>query len=151
MLRGLTEHLTFTTLVAATRSRLLWILADKYHNLTAWERVSALAWTHAHVQLHHLRTKPDEAQLFQTLANRLIYADPSLRPAGKLMQMNSLNVGSLWRYGVSGDRPIVLLRVSEPEERGIVEQLLRAHEYWRIKGLAVDLSDPERERTVLCQ
>lgn len=33
----------------------------------------------------------------------------------------------------------MLLRVSEPEERGIVEQLLRAHEYWRIKGLAVDL------------
>ncbi len=91
------------------------------------------------MQLHHLRTKPDEAQLFQMLANRLIYGDPSLRPAGKLMQMNGLSVGSLWRYGISGDRPIVLLRVTEPEERGIVEQLLRAHEYWRIKGLAVDL------------
>ncbi len=135
---GATEHLTFTTLVAATRQAAV-ELTDKYHNLTAWERVSALAWTHAHVQLHHLRTKPDEAQLFQTLANRLIYADPSLRPAGKLMQMNTLNVGSLWRYGISGDRPILLLRVSEAEDRGIVEQLLRAHEYWQIKGLAVDL------------
>ena len=135
---GATEHLTFTTLVAATRQGAV-DLTDKYHNLTAWERVSALAWTHAHVQLHHLRTKPDEAQLFQTLANRLIYGDPSLRPAGKLMQMNSLHVGNLWRYGISGDRPIVLLRVTEPEQRGIVDQLLRAHEYWRIKGLAVDL------------
>jgi cyclic beta-1,2-glucan synthetase len=135
---GATEHLTFTTLVAGSRQAAA-DLADKYHNLTAWERVSALAWTHAHVQLHHLRTKPDEAQLFQMLANRLIYADPSLRPSGKLMQMNTLNVTGLWRYGISGDRPIVLLRVSEPEDRGIVEQLLRAHEYWRIKGLAVDL------------
>lgn len=135
---GATEHLTVTTLVAASR-QVAADLADKYHNITAWERVSALAWTHAHVQLHHLRTKPDEAQLFQMLANRLIYADPSLRPAGKLMQMNTLNVTRLWRYGISGDRPIVLLRVSEPEDRGIVEQLLRAHEYWQIKGLAVDL------------
>ncbi|OQW69772.1 MAG: phosphorylase [Proteobacteria bacterium ST_bin11] len=135
---GATEHLTFTTLVAASRQAAA-DLTDKYHNLMAWERVSALAWTHAHVQLHHLRTKPDEAQLFQMLANRLLYADPSLRPAGKFLQMNALNVTSLWRYGISGDRPILLLRVGEPENRGIVEQLLRAHEYWRIKGLVVDL------------
>ena len=50
-----------------------------------------------------------------------------------------MNVTGLWRHGISGDRPIVLLRVKEPEDRLIVEQLLRAHEYWRMKGLAVDL------------
>ena len=135
---GATVHLTFTTLAASSRQQVE-ELADKYHNAASWERVSALAWTHAQVQLHHLRTKPEEAQLFQSLANKLIYTDPSLRPPGKLMQMNTLNVTSLWRYGISGDRPIILLRVKELEDRRIVEQLLRAHEYWRIKGLNVDL------------
>ena len=135
---GATEHVTFTTLVGASR-QVVEDLADKYHNVAAFERVSALAWTHAHVQLHYLRTRPDEAQLFQDLANRLLYADPWLRPSGKLMQMNTLNVTGLWRHGISGDRPIVLLRVTETEDRTIVEQLLRAHEYWRMKGLAVDL------------
>jgi len=135
---GATEHVTFTTLVAASRQAAE-ELADKYHNVVAFERVSAMAWTYAHVQLHHLRTRPDEAQLFQDLANRLLYIDPSLRSAGKLMQMNTLNVSGLWRYGISGDRPIVLLRVTEFEDRTMVEQLLRAHEYWRMKGLAVDL------------
>ncbi|MEQ1528271.1 MAG: glucoamylase family protein [Methylococcales bacterium] len=135
---GATEHLTFTTLVAETREAVQ-ELADKYHNLAVWERVSALAWTHAQVQLHYLRTKPDEALLFQNLANRLIFADPSLRPFGKLMQLNTMNVTGLWRYGISGDRPIALLRVTDPEDRPIVDQLLRAHEYWCIKGLAIDL------------
>ncbi|TAL47261.1 MAG: phosphorylase, partial [Methylovulum sp.] len=135
---GATRHVTFTTLVATTRQAVE-ELADKYRNVAAFERVSAMAWTHAHVQLHHLRTKPDEAQLFQDLANRLLYTDPSLRSAGKLMQTNTLNVTGLWRYGISGDRPIVLLRVTEYEDRALVEQLLRAHEYWRMKGLAVDL------------
>jgi len=135
---GATEHVTFTTLVAASRQAVE-ELADKYHNVATFDRVSALAWTHAHVQLHFLRTKPDEAQLFQDLANRLLYADPWLRPSSKLMQMNTLNVTGLWRHGISGDRPIVLLRVMELEDRTIVEQLLRAHEYWRMKGLAVDL------------
>ena len=135
---GTTEHLTFTTLVADSRQKAE-DLADKYHNMAAWDRVSSLAWTHAHVQLHHLRTKPDEAQLFQYLANRLLYADPSLRPSSKSMLMNSLNVTGLWRHGISGDRPIVLLRVTESEDRTLPDQLLRAHEYWRMKGLAVDL------------
>ncbi|MDD4915000.1 MAG: glucoamylase family protein [Methylococcales bacterium] len=135
---GGTEHLSFITLAASSRQAVEELL-DKYHNLAAWERVSALAWTHAQVQLHHLHAKPEEAQLFQHLANRLIYVDSSLRPSDKLMQTNSLNVTSLWRYGISGDRPILLLRVKEFEDRRIVEQLLRAHEYWRIKGLRVDL------------
>jgi cyclic beta-1,2-glucan synthetase len=135
---GATEHITFTTLVAATRQAVE-DAVDKYHNVSTFERVSAMAWTYAHVQLHHLRTRPDEAQLFQDLASRLLYSDPSLRPAAKLIQMSTLSLNSLWRYGISGDRPIVLLRVMELEERTLVEQLLRAYEYWRMKGLIVDL------------
>jgi cyclic beta-1,2-glucan synthetase len=135
---GTTEHLTFTTLVANSRQQIV-EMAEKYHNLSAFERISAMAWTNAHVQLHYLRTKPDEAQLFQDLANRLVYSDPSLRASNTLMRMNNLNVTGLWRQGISGDKPIVVVRISEPEDRSIVEHLLRAHEYWRMKGLAVDL------------
>ncbi|MCX7099708.1 MAG: phosphorylase [Methylococcales bacterium] len=135
---GGTEHITFTTLVATSREAVE-DAVDKYHNVSTFERVSSLAWTHAHVQLHYLRTTPDEAQLFQDLASRLVYADPWLRPSSKFIQMNTLSVTGLWRQGISGDRPIVLLRVTEPDDRRLVEQLLRAHEYWRMKGLAVDL------------
>ncbi len=135
---GATAHVTFTTLVAASRQTVE-DMADKYHNMDAFGRVSSLAWTHAQVQLHFLRTKPDEAQLFQDLASRLLYSDPWLRASRQLMHMNTLNVTGLWRHGISGDRPIVLLRVKEAEDRAIVEQLLRAHEYWRMKNLAVDL------------
>ncbi|MFA5982629.1 MAG: glucoamylase family protein [Methylococcaceae bacterium] len=135
---GGTERVTFTTLAADSREAIV-NAADKYHNSAIFERISSMAWTHAHVQLHHLRTKPDEAQLFQELANHLIFTDPTLRASGKLMQLNNQNVTGLWRHGISGDRPIVLLSIKEPEDRAIVEQLLRAYEYWHIKGLAVDL------------
>ncbi len=135
---GETVHLTFTTLVAPSRLAVE-DLVDKYHNVATFERVSDLAWTHAHIQLRHLRIKPDEAHLFQALANRLLYADPSLRASNELMQMNQLNVTGLWRLSISGDRPIVLLRLSSIEDRDIADQLLRAHEYWRMKRLSVDL------------
>ena len=41
--------------------------------------------------------------------------------------------------GISGDLPIVLLRIDDIEDLDIVRQLLQAHEYWRMKQLAVDL------------
>jgi len=135
---GSTVHATFTTLVASSRQAVE-DLADKYHNTATFDRVSDLAWTHAHIQLRHLRINPDEAQLFQALANRLLYADPSLRTDSKLMHMNRLNVTGLWRFSISGDRPIVLLRIATADDRSIADQLLRAHEYWRMKRLSVDL------------
>jgi cyclic beta-1,2-glucan synthetase len=42
-------------------------------------------------------------------------------------------------HGISGDLPIVLVRIDDAEDSAIVRQLLRAHEYWRMKRLAVDL------------
>ena len=82
---------------------------------------------------------PDEAHLFQHLASRILYSDPALRPAPDVLRRNTAGPSALWAHGISGDLPIVLVRIDEPEDRGIVRQLLRAHEYWRMKGLAVDL------------
>ena len=41
--------------------------------------------------------------------------------------------------GISGDLPIVLLRIADIEDLDIVRQLLQAHEYWRMKQFPVDL------------
>ncbi len=52
---------------------------------------------------------------------------------------NRRGASGLWPHGISGDLPIVLVRIDEVEDLDIVRQLLRAHEYWRLKVLDVDL------------
>jgi cyclic beta-1,2-glucan synthetase len=136
--QGATVRLAFTTLVAPTRDEALQ-LAEKYRQPATFERESSLAWTQAQVQLHHLRITQDEAHLFQRLANRLLHTDPSLRSAPQVLAGNQLGASGLWPYGISGDLPIALVRIERDEERDIVRQLLRAHEYWNMKGLAADL------------
>ncbi|HKD18735.1 MAG TPA: phosphorylase, partial [Thermoanaerobaculia bacterium] len=112
---------------------------DRCRDPSIFERTVALAWTQAQVELGQLRVSADEAHLFQRLATRLLYSDPTLRaPSGVLMR-NRRGASALWPYGISGDRPIVLLRIDQAEDREIFAQLLRAHEYWRQKGLIVDL------------
>ncbi len=135
---GKTVRVAFSTLVGATRAEVL-DLADKYHDVTTFERAATLAWTQAQVQLHHLGIGPDEAHLFQILGGSILYSDRTLRAAPEIIQRQVGGVATLWALSISGDLPIVLVEIDEADDIGIVRQLLRAHEYWRMKGLAVDL------------
>jgi cyclic beta-1,2-glucan synthetase len=135
---GKTVRVMFSTMTATSREDIV-SLADKYHDPATYERSSTLAWMHAQVQLHHFGIDAAEANLFQYLANRILFCDPHLRPPAEVMKRNGLGPRALWRHRISGDRPIVLLRIEDTEGRAIVWQMLRAHEYWRSKRLQVDL------------
>jgi cyclic beta-1,2-glucan synthetase len=135
---GATVRVTFTTIVAETREHVL-DLTDKYRSATTFERTLELAWTQAQVQLRHLGISLDEAHVFQKLANFVLYSDDSLRPSSEMLSNTTLERSALWAHGISGDLPIVLVRIDEAEDLEIVRQLLRAHEYWRMKQLSADL------------
>jgi cyclic beta-1,2-glucan synthetase len=135
---GATVRLSFWTLVAPTRAELL-DAVDQQRDATAFERAATLAWTRAQVDLHHLGIAPDEARLFQQLANHVLFWDPGLRAPPSALRRNQSGPTQLWPLGISGDLPIVLVQIEEPEDLRIARQLVRAHEYWRTKHLAVDL------------
>ena len=135
---GDTVRVTFSTLVAPSRAEALG-LAERYRDAATFDRAVTLAWTQAQVQHHHLGIGPDEAHLFQSLASRVLYSDRLLRPSKDVLTRHTAGPDALWAHGISGDLPIVLVHIDEPEDVGIVRQLLRAHEYWRMKQLAVDL------------
>jgi cyclic beta-1,2-glucan synthetase len=135
---GSTVRLIFSTIAAATREEAI-DLADKYRDSRAFERTITLAWTQAQVQLNHLGITSEEAILFQRLANDVLYVDSSLRPSSDTLSRTPLEISSLWSQGISGDLPIVLVRVDDADDIGLIRQLLRAHEYWRMKQLSADV------------
>ena len=135
---GRTVRIAFWTVVASSRDDVL-DLADKHHDATAFDRAATLAWTQAQVQLSHLGVDPDQASLFQRLAGHVLYADPSMRPSSDAIRRGGGGPAALWAQGISGDIPIVLVQIDNIEDLAIVRQLLRAHETWRMKQLAVDL------------
>jgi cellobiose phosphorylase len=56
-----------------------------------------------------------------------------------VLRNNRRGQNGLWSYGISGDAPLVLLRISDMEKIELVRQVIKAHSYWRMKGLTVDL------------
>jgi cyclic beta-1,2-glucan synthetase len=134
---GTSVSVAFTTAVAETREQAL-ALADQYHDFHGVTRAFELAWAHSQVELRHLRLSAQEAHLFQRLAGHVVYAGTALRSA-QAAAANHQGQSGLWRNSISGDKPIVLVRIAEIEELPLVRQLLLAHTYWRLKGLEVDL------------
>jgi cyclic beta-1,2-glucan synthetase len=135
---GETARLAFATGVATDREAAL-ALAQKYHDPATTGRVFALAFTHAQMTLRHLGLSSEDAQLFERLASRVLYLDGSLRAPAELRARNALGQSGLWAHGISGDLPILLVRVVEEDDVPLVREVLRAQEYWRLKGLRADL------------
>ena len=135
---GACARLAFWTMVGASRSEVL-DLADKHRDIAAFERATTLAWTQAQVQLHHVGIEPGTASLFQRLAGHLIYAAPTLRPSSEVIRQGGGGKPGLWMLGISGDLPIIVLRIADSMHVPVVRQVLRANEYWRMKQLAVDV------------
>ena len=135
---GGVARIAFWTVAASSQAELL-ALIDKHQDRSAFDRAKTLAWTQAQVQLRHLDIEPEEAADFQRLAAPILYADARFRAPADAIRRGAGPQSGLWPHGISGDLPIVLLRIDEIEDIAQVRQLLRAHEYWRMKGLGVDL------------
>ncbi len=114
-------------------------LIDKYQDRRLANRVFELAWTHSQVTLRQLNASEGDAQIFRRIASSIIYGNSSMRANPEVIMKNRRGQSGLWGYAISGDLPIVLLKIENVDNISLVRQLVQAHSYWRLKGLAVDL------------
>ena len=114
-------------------------LVEKYQDRYMGDRVAELAWTHTQVMLRQLNATEADAQVFARLASAIIYPNPARRAPPEIIERNRRGQSGLWGYGISGDHPLILVRVSQKARVGLIRQVIQAHAYWRRKGLVTDL------------
>ena len=134
---GGTARLSFTTGFADSESGARRLI-EKYYDRRAVARAIALASTHAQIELRHLGLTVEDTMRFQRLAGRLLYGDARLRSIDSVAK-NRRGQPELWKYGISGDLPIVLATISDSSHLDLLTDLLKAHEYLRGKGMLFDL------------
>ncbi|HCS19717.1 MAG TPA: cyclic beta 1-2 glucan synthetase, partial [Bacteroidetes bacterium] len=108
---------------------------DKHHK----DRVFELAWTHSQVVLRQINASEADAQLYGRLASPVLYMNALFRADPAILISNRRQQSGLWGYSISGDLPIVLLKIERVMHMDLVRQMVQAHAYWRLKGLYVDL------------
>ncbi len=114
-------------------------LIDKYQDRHLRDRAFELSWTHNQVILRQINASETDAQLYGKIAGSVIYSNPNMRAAENILIKNHRGQSALWSYSISGDLPIILLQISDPENMPLVKQLIQARAYWQLKGLVADL------------
>jgi len=135
---GQTARVSFSTGYAESREEVTRI-AEKYQDPLSVNRAFELAWTHSKMELRHLNLTAAQANEALSLGGHLLYLSPCRRDIAECIKQNRKGQSALWPYVISGDLPIVLVRVSNAEHLDLVRRLLTIHEYWRLKGLFADL------------
>lgn len=114
-------------------------LISKYQDRHLKNRAFELSWTHSQVLLRQINANESDAQLYSSIAGSILYSNDTYRAEAAIIKSNMKGQPGLWSYAISGDLPIVLVRVHDSDNIDFVKQLIRAHSYWRMKGLQSDL------------
>ena len=91
------------------------------------------------LELKYLEITKPQLNAFQDLISPIFYPTGIYRGPDENIRRNFKNQSFLWKFGVSGDNPILLLMVRSIEEERIVKDVLKTYEYLRVNQVMVDL------------
>ena len=114
-------------------------LIEKYRNSYMVHELSDLATIRTQVETDYLDLSREDLFVFQDMLSQILYLSPQKKSYERIIQRNKKGQDGLWSFGISGDVPIVLASIKCRESMPLLWQLLKAKEYWRLKGLSVDL------------
>jgi cyclic beta-1,2-glucan synthetase len=133
-----TTQIAFITLAAHSRKEAI-ELARRYRRWSQLSRAVQETRLQAENELAQLELTSQKVEQIQKLLSPLVYLSNGLRTEPALLNANTLGQPGLWSFGISGDYPILLVRVKREEDIDLLDELLLAHTYWRKRGLMIDL------------
>ncbi|MGM0875246.1 MAG: GH36-type glycosyl hydrolase domain-containing protein [Bacillota bacterium] len=131
-------RLVAVTSVGETKEEAIEIVG-KFAPDQAVERAFQLSWNRGQIEIRNLHLTNREATDFQRLAGHILYTPPLKKERAQSILINTKGQSGLWSFGVSGDRPIVLVRIEDRSQMPFVVKMLAGHEYIRRLGLLFDL------------
>jgi cyclic beta-1,2-glucan synthetase len=131
-------NLAYLTFAAESRDAII-SLARRYRNWTLVERsihqadIAAQTW---------LGKQDIATQVFKDILqilSALLYSFKAVRASPETIAANRLGQPGLWRFGISGDYPILLVEVDDPKQVDLVREALQVHKYLRSRWFMMDV------------
>lgn len=131
-------QLAWLTLTAPTREETV-AVARRFRSWSTIDRAFLRARSQAERELRELGFQGDLLRHTQQLLSLLLYSHAAQRAEPAILAANRRGQSNLWGFGISGDYPILLVRLRNESEGELLQELLLAHTYWRRRGLRIDL------------
>ena len=96
------------------------------------------ARTHSERELLELGLNAYDVENIQRLLSALLYPTGILRAEPHILAQNEKGQSGLWAFGISGDYPILLVRIRDGESP-LLREALQAFTYWRSHHVTINL------------
>lgn len=122
-------------------------ILENLENLKSEEEIIKtfeLARARSEEELKYLQIKSNKLLDYQNLLKYII--NPNY--IKKYRFSNHYRINDLWKFGISGDLPIIFVKIKNLEDMYVIEDILDAFEYYRAKRILIDLVILNEENNV---
>ncbi len=112
---------------------------EKFRNEENIKRTFELSRARVEAENRYLGLTGKEIEVYQRMLSYLIFAGPISKFKIETNMNEKYSVYDLWKYGISGDIPILLIKVGNINDITVVEDVIKAYEYYRLKNIYIDL------------
>ena len=135
---GETAYLNLIIGVSEDKQEVLNLLAE-YKNNENVKRAFDLSRVKVEEEARYLGISSNDIVNYQKMLSLLLFQNPLKKLYIKSLPKKEYNQKDLWKYGISSDIPILLVKIKTPNDIGILRECLKVYEYSRIKNIKIDL------------
>ena len=97
-------------------------------------------------QTRYLRIKGSQIRDYQKMLSYIIFNNPSKKLNLEKLPKQKYSQSELWKYGISGDLPIILVKIKDSNDTYVVKEVLKVYEFMRTKGFETELVIVDEEK-----
>ena len=137
--------ISYYTAVAEEKEEIKNII-KKYASKDIENRLVEMAKSKSLIENRFIGLKGKNIILYNKLFAEIINGSSSKNKYLDEIKLNKKNQRDLWKYGISGDNPIVLIKIKNVNDVFLIKQLINAVEYFLIKNIKIDLVVIDEEK-----
>ncbi len=118
-----------------------------YQSIQNVRKEFELSKARVEAESRYLSIKGSDIAIYQKILSYILF-DNSIKSQTlkNIKKTDSYHQSDLWRYGISGDLPIILLKVRHVNDAYIIKELLKAYEFFRTKNIKTDIVILDEEK-----
>ena len=109
----------------------------RYSNSESVRRTFEISKAKVDAENRYLGVKGKEIILYQKILSYIIFENPLKSKQMTNLQNSTYHQKDLWKYGISGDIPIILIKIKDINDIYMVTSVLKMYEFFRTKNLKV--------------
>ena len=117
---------------------------EKYANSEKVRRTFEISKARADAENRYLGLKGKDIILYQKILGYIIFDNPLKKKQMKGDKIYSQS--ELWKYGISGDLPIFLIKIKDINDVYLVSQVLKMYQFFKAKNIKIDIVFLDEEK-----